>query len=108
MRDRPRLLPTSAQAETYGGVTYHLDGELVPVLTVDLNGPMSIFFEHHVLLWKHTSIAISVRSMKGAFKRMIAGMQILVTEAKGPGHIAFSRDGPGHIVPIHLSRGQRM
>jgi len=28
-------MPTKAEAETFGGVTYHIDGELVPVLTVD-------------------------------------------------------------------------
>ena len=45
----PILLPTQATAETFGGVTYHIDGELVPVLTVDVN-LMSVYFEHHVLL----------------------------------------------------------
>ena len=33
----PRLLPTRIEAETFGGVTYHIDGELVPVLTVDVS-----------------------------------------------------------------------
>ena len=27
--ERPRLLPTVAHDETFAGVTYHLDGELV-------------------------------------------------------------------------------
>src|SRR5205085_7247129 len=46
--------------------------------------------------------------MKGALRRIMAGMQILVTEASGPGSIAFSRDGAGHIVPIHLDRGDEL
>jgi uncharacterized protein (AIM24 family) len=46
--------------------------------------------------------------MKGALKRMMAGMQIFVTEATGPGQIAFSRDGAGHIVPIHLKAGEEL
>lgn len=103
--DLPRLLPTRASGESFAGVTYHLDGELVPVLTIDL-GERSVFFEHHVLLWKHPTIRIGVRPMKGALKRMVAGMQIFITEAHGPGHIAFSRDGAGHIVPIHLQAGE--
>ena len=104
---RPRLLPTAASDETFAGVTYHLDGELVPVLTVELPpGEPSIYFEHHIVLWKHTAVEIGVRPMKGAFRRMMAGMQVLVTEAAGPGSIAFSRDGAGHIVPIHLKRGE--
>ena len=32
----PILLPTQAQSETFAGVTYHIDGELVPVLTIDI------------------------------------------------------------------------
>ena len=39
----PRLMPTSAANETFGGVTYHIDGELVPVLTVDVT-KTSIYF----------------------------------------------------------------
>ena len=107
--ERPKLLPTSATDETFAGVTYHLDGELVPALTVELpSGHNSVYFEHHVLLWKHPMVEISVRPMKGALKRMMAGIQIFVTEAKGPGQISFSRDGPGHIVPIHLKAGEHI
>ena len=105
--DLPKLMPTSAAAETFGGVTYHIDGELVPVLTVDVS-KMPVYFEHHILLWKHTSIQIGLKAMKGALKRMMAGMQVFVTEASGPGMIAFSRDGAGHIVPIHMARGQEL
>lgn len=106
--DRPVLVATSAQAETFGGVTYHLDGELVPVLTVELSGSSSVYFEHHILLWKHPSISISIKAMKGAMKRMMAGIQIFVTEAKGQGQIAFSRDGAGHIAAIHLKKGEEL
>jgi uncharacterized protein (AIM24 family) len=100
--ERPLLLATTAADETHAGVTYHLDGELVPVLTVDLPAGRSIYFEHHILLWKHPELQVTVRPMKGALKRMIAGMQIFITEAQGPGQIAFSRDGVGHIIAIHL------
>lgn len=103
----PTLLPTQAQAETFGGVTYHIDGELVPVLTVDVN-LMSVYFEHHVLLWKNPTISIDIRPMAGAFKRMVAGMQVFVTEASGRGQVAFSRDGTGHILAIHMNQGDEI
>ena len=45
--ERPRLLPTSATDETFGGVTYHLDGELVPVLTVELRPDGSVLRAPH-------------------------------------------------------------
>jgi uncharacterized protein (AIM24 family) len=106
--ERPRLLPTRASDESFGGVTYHLDGELVPALTVELAAGSSVYFEHHVLLWKHPTVNISLRPMKGALKRMVAGMQVFITEATGPGQIAFSRDGAGHIVPLHLQQGEEL
>ncbi len=105
---RPALLPTSAQNETFAGVTYHLDGELVPVLTVEITPPHSVYFEHHILLWKNTTVEIGIKAMKGALKRMMAGMQIFVTEAKGQGQIAFSRDGAGHIFALHLKQGDEV
>jgi len=101
----PTLHPTRVRDETFAGVTYHLEGELVPVLHVELQ-QASLYFEHHVLLWKHPQLEIGVRAMKGTIKRMFAGLPIFLTETRGSGHIAFSRDGAGQIVPLHLSRGQ--
>jgi uncharacterized protein (AIM24 family) len=107
MKELPQLLPIKADGETFGGVTYHIDGELVPVLTVDVS-KTAVYFEHHILLWKHPQVAIGLKPMKGALKRMMAGMQIFVTEASGNGMIAFSRDGAGHIAPIHLAAGSEL
>jgi uncharacterized protein (AIM24 family) len=103
---RPTLLANTASDETFAGVTYHLDGELVPALTVELNSSQTVYFEHHILLWKHPTVTIGIRAMKGAFKRMMAGMQIFTTEAQGPGQIAFSRDAAGHVFAIHLRQGE--
>src|ERR1700722_3418372 len=107
MSSLPTLMPTKASAESFGGVTYHIDGELVPALSVDVTN-MPVYFEHHILLWKNTTIRIQLKALKGMLKRMIAGMQGVVTEASGPGIIAFSRDGAGHIVPIHLRHGEEL
>lgn len=102
---RPVQLRTSIHDETFAGVTYHIEGELVPALTVEI-GDTPIFFEHFVMLWKHPSVRIGILSMKGALRRMLAGMQVFITQAEGPGMMSFSRDGAGQIVPIHLERGQ--
>lgn len=106
--ERPVLLSTSARSENFAGLVYHLDGELVPALTVELMNGQKIYFEHHILLWKHPEIKIGVRAMKGALKRMIAGMQIFITQAEGPGQIAFSRDGAGHVFGIHMKPGEEL
>ena len=97
----PIQLTTTTRQEAYGGVTYHIEGELVPVLQLEL-GAVPVYFEHHVLLWKDPQVEIGIKSLKGALKRMVAGIQVFVTQAHGPGRIAFSRDGAGHVFPIHL------
>lgn len=106
--ERPRLLETSVQNGGNDMVTYHLDGELVPALTIELSPGQKVFFEHHILLWKDTSLKIGVKPMKGMLKRMVAGMQIFVTEAEGPGQISFSRDGAGHIFALHIRPGEEI
>jgi uncharacterized protein (AIM24 family) len=101
----PVLLPTAKRDESYAGLTYHIEGELVPVLHVEL-GQHPIYFEHYILLWKDPNVAITLHTLKGAFKRMVAGMPLIMTEAKGPGGIAFSRDGVGHVFALHLVQDQ--
>ena len=101
----PVLAPTNLRDETFGGVRYHIEGELVPVLQIELSA-MPIYFEHHILLWKDVGVDVGIKSLAGAFKRVLAGMPVFMTETRGSGRIGFSRDGVGHILPIHLSPGQ--
>jgi uncharacterized protein (AIM24 family) len=101
----PQLLPTSVLDGQAPGLRYRIQGELVPALHVWLDGSVPIIFEHHVVLWKDPNLMIGIHQMKGAFKRVIAGMPIFLTEARGPGEVAFSRDGAGHVFPIHLQPG---
>lgn len=101
----PHLRPAVAAAEDFAGLRYRIEGPLVPVLAVELRDT-PVYFEHHVMLWKDPSIAIEIRPMKGAFKRILAGMPIFMTEAKGPGRIAFSRDGVGELFALHLNPGE--
>ena len=101
----PVLKKTLVRAESFAGVTYHIEGDIVPVLEVVL-AATPVFFEHHILLWKSPSTRIGVKAVKGLLRRAISGMPILLASATGPGTIAFSRDGAGQIVPIHLAPGQ--
>lgn len=101
----PILKPATARDETFAGVTYHIEGELVPVLHLELND-VPVYFEHYILLWKDPALQIGVTSMKGALKRVLAGMPVFLTQTIGPGRIGFSRDGAGHIFAIHLRAGE--
>ena len=103
----PTLLPTGARDETFGGVTYHIEGELVPVLQVELKA-VDVYFEHHILLWKDPAVEIGIKTLSGAFKRVLSGMAIFMTESRGSGRIAFSRDGAGHVFAMHLKPGQAL
>src|SRR6266571_6139106 len=87
-------------------MTINIEGELVPVVDIMLGNQLPIYFEHHILLWKHPGVQIGFKSMKGAGKRFFAGLQIFISEAQGPGNIAFSRDSVGQIVALRLQPGQ--
>ena len=87
-------------------MTITIDGELVPVVDIMLGNQLPIYFEHHILLWKHPGVQIGFKSMRGMAKRFFAGIQIFLTEAQGPGNIAFSRDSVGQIVALRLQPGQ--
>jgi len=92
----PVLLPTSVLNEQCGGVNYHIEGELVPALHVEL-AAVAIYFEHHVLLWKEPAVNIGIKSLAGGFKRIMAGMPIFMTEARGPGHCVQPRRRGTHL-----------
>jgi len=87
-------------------INISIDGELVPVVDVMLGNQLSIYFEHHILLWKHPGVQIGFKSLKGMARRFFAGLQIFITEAQGPGNISFSRDSVGQIVALRLQPGQ--
>src|SRR5579859_2532650 len=80
-------------------------GEIVPVAEINLGQGDSIFFEHHVMLWKDDSVPLTVMQLQGGMKRALAGMPFIISVASGPGRIAFSRDATGELVilPLHPS-----
>jgi len=90
---------------SFGPIKVLTQGELVPVTEVSLGQGDSIFFEHHIFLWKDPSVTITAKVMKGVGKRILAGLPVYVTEAHGPGKIAFSRDSPGQVKFLDLKPG---
>ena len=89
----------------FGSSTCQIEGTYVPVADMNLSAHDSIYFAHHVLLWKDTQIKITTMSLKGAWKRMLAGMPVVMTQAHGPGRIAFSRDAPGELIALPIQPG---
>lgn len=90
----------------FGKSSCQIEGTYVPVADVKLAQGDGVYFAHHVLLWMEPNVKISAMSLKGAFKRMLAGMPIVMTQADGPGRIAFSRDAPGELLALPLQKGE--
>jgi uncharacterized protein (AIM24 family) len=89
-----------------GDTTLRIEGELVPVVDVELGPRNTVYFEHHILLWKQPQVRLSFMGLQNAGKRFFAGLQIFISTAQGPGNISFSREAPGQIVALKLRPGQ--
>lgn len=90
----------------FGDSFCQIEGLYVPVADVNLAAPDSIYFTHHVLLWKDPQVNVTTMSLAGGWKRMFAGLPLIMTEARGPGHIAFSRDAPGEMIALPIQPGE--
>ena len=83
MPTAPQILPTQITEGTAPGLRYRLEGELVPVLHMALDGRVPIYFEHHVLLWKYPNMQLGLHSLKKGLKRRVMGRHALAP-ARGP------------------------
>lgn len=91
---------------TLGDMTIKIEGELVPVVDVELGRQQTVYFEHHIVLWKQPNVTLGFMGLQNAAKRFFSGLQIFISTAKGPGNISFSREAPGQIVALRLQPGQ--
>jgi len=89
-----------------GRSTCQIEGTYVPVADMSLAPGDGVYFTHHVLLWADPSVSLTQSSLRGGWKRMMAGLPLHMLQAQGPGHIAFSRDAPGELVALPLEQGQ--
>ena len=90
----------------FGNSFCQIEGLYVPVADMNLAAGDSVYFSHHVLLWRDPQVNVTVMPMAGAWKRVFAGMPLVMTQAQGPGHIAFSQDAPGELIALPLQAGQ--
>ena len=105
-REAPRIRD---MAEIHFGTsTCQVEGEIVPVAEITLAPGDAVFFEHHVLLWKDDTTAMSVMPLQGGMKRALAGMPFIISIAQGPGRVAFSRDATGELVVMPLHPGMEL
>jgi uncharacterized protein (AIM24 family) len=88
-----------------GHSTCQIEGALAPVADFTLAAGDTVYFAHHVLLWMDGQVGVEALVLPG-FKRLLAGMPVVMTQAHGPGRIAFSHDEPGELVALPLQPGQ--
>ncbi len=105
-REAPRLRDMTEIH--FGQSTCQVEGEIVPVAEINLAGGDSVFFEHHVLLWKEDRVPMSALALSGGMKRVLAGLPFIISVAHGPGRIAFSRDATGELVVLPLHPGMEL
>ncbi len=89
-----------------GPLPHKNSGGLVPVLEFELDGSGGVFFEHYVLLYKSTAVALKAAMPRGALKRLIGKMPVLLVGADGTGRLALSRDGPGQVLGVEVDPGR--
>jgi uncharacterized protein (AIM24 family) len=92
----------------FGQSSCQVEGEIVPVAEINVGPGDSIFFEHHVLLWKDDNTQMSVMTLQGGMSRVLAGMPFVISVATGPGRVAFSRDATGELVVLPLHPGMEL
>lgn len=90
----------------FGRSTCQISGAYVPVADMGLHDDDWVYFSHHALLHTDPRVNLDNLPMRGGWRRMRAGLPLIMMRAKGPGHIAFSADAPGETLAIPLRPGQ--
>ena len=88
-REAPRLRDMTEFR--FSNSTCQVEGELVPVAEINLAQGDSVFFEHHVLLWKDESGA-ALGPVHRRRHEADAGRH-------APCHLGGPRTGPGGVLP---------
>ncbi|HEX4053317.1 MAG TPA: AIM24 family protein [Tepidisphaeraceae bacterium] len=90
----------------FGQSFCQIEGKYVPVADFKLAASDGVYFAHHLLLWKDEQVQISKMPLAGGWKRLLAGLPLIMTQTSGPGRIAFSKDAPGELIALPLEIGQ--
>lgn len=90
----------------FGQSHCQIAGTLVPAAEFRLAQGDHVYFSHHVLLWADPSTHMQNMSMRGGWKRMRAGLPLIMIEAHGPGSIALSDNEAGEVVALPMQHGQ--
>ena len=97
----PEQIPPTARDESFAGVSYHVRGELVPQLQIEV-GEQQVMFEHHVLLWKDDAARDRAAQAPGRHQAQDRRARLLHHEDEGQGHdrlLARLAGADGAVAP---------
>ncbi|NMP21461.1 AIM24 family protein [Sulfobacillus harzensis] len=103
-----RELPGERGLRSLDDIEFSVRGSLAPAVEWILDGSYTLFFEHYVLMYRDPNVAISGSIPKGAMKRMIGKMPIILARASGRGRVALGRGAAGEIVGVPIAPGQTL
>lgn len=89
-------------------VPFRIHGGIAPVVEWDMDGSSTIFFEHYVLIYRQPGVSVRGSVPKGAVRRMIGKMPIVLARASGHGLLGLGRSAPGEIVSVSVGPGQTL
>ena len=89
----------------FGSSRCQIEGTYVPVADFDLAPEDHVYFNHHALLWTEPRTQVLRLPLKGWWRRLWAGLPLVMLQARGPGRIAFSKDTPGELIAVPLEAG---
>lgn len=103
-----REMSQADAVESLHEVPFRIRGGIAPVVEWQMDGSFALYFEHYVLMYRDPSIGISGSVPKGAMKRVIGKMPIVLARAQGHGRLALGRSAPGEIVGVPIAAGQTL
>jgi uncharacterized protein (AIM24 family) len=90
----------------FGHSTCQISGMYVPAAELRLAQGEGVFFSHHTLLWADPKVQLGNQPMKGAWNRKMAGMDLVMMEATGPGTLALADNHAGETIAVPLMPGK--
>jgi len=92
----------------FGQSHCQIEGTRVPTADFNLAQVEKIYFSHHVMLWSDPAVRLENMSLRGGWKRAMAGLPLIMVEAHGPGHIGLSDNHAGEVIALPMQHGQSM
>jgi len=109
----PDLPPVPEVAgQSRSGIQYRILGSVQQTVTIDMQPGQIVFSDTGAMSWMTSTVSMNTSSgggLGGMLKRAVSGASLFIldfTAVGGPGHVSFSSDFPGRILPFELDAGQ--